>query len=89
MASPLFNVDTSLTSGLITTIDVGVGGSGAEKVVGENVTRSFIWSTAEQKNAICLPTLVGVPSGSRIVARASGSTTADGTNSIILYGFKH
>lgn len=89
MASPLFNVDTSLTSGLNTTIDVGVGGSGAEKVVGENVTRSFIWSTAEQKDAICLPTFVGVPSGSRIVARASGSTTADSTNSIILYGFKH
>lgn len=89
MASPLFNVDTTLTSALVTTIDVGVGGSGAEKVVGENVTRSFIWSTAEQKVAICLPTFVGVPSGSRIVARASGSATADGTNSIILYGFTH
>ena len=89
MASPLFNVDTTLTSGLTTTIDVGVGGSGAEKVVGENVTRQFMWSSAEQKDAVCFPTFVGVPSGSRIVARASGSATADGTNSIILYGFTH
>ena len=89
MASPLFNVDTSLTSGLITTIDIGVGGSGSEKVVGENVTRQILWSTAEQKDAVCFPTFCGVAAGSRIVARASGSTTADGTNSIILYGFKH
>lgn len=89
MASPLFNVDTTLTSLLITTIDVGVGGSGAEKVVGENVTRQMMVSANEQKDAICMPTFCGVPAGSRIVARASGSTTADGTNSIILYGFTH
>lgn len=89
MASPLFNVDTTLTSGLITTIDIGIGGSGSEKVVGENVTRQILWSSAEQKDAVCFPTFCGVPAGSRLVARASGSTTADGTNSIILYGFKH
>ena len=89
MASPLFNVDTTLTSLLITTIDVGYGGSGSEKVVGENVTRQIMISANEQKDAVCFPTFVGIPAGSRIVARASGSTTADGTNSIILYGFKH
>lgn len=89
MASPLFNVDTTLTSALHTTIDVGVGASGQEKVIGENLTQQFLWSTAEQKNAVCFPSFTGIKAGSRLAARASGSTTADGTNSIILYGFKH
>jgi hypothetical protein len=89
MVSPLFNVDTTLTSLLITTLDVGFGASGQERVVGENLTRQILISANEQKDAICFPTFTGVPQGSRIVARASGSTTADGTNSVIVYGFKH
>jgi hypothetical protein len=89
MVSPLFNADTSLTSGLHTTLDVGLGASGQEKVIGENLTQSFIWSTAEQKDAVCFPSFVGVAAGSRLCARASGSTTADGTNTVIIYGFKH
>jgi hypothetical protein len=89
MASPLFNVDTTLTSLLITTIDVGFGASGQERVVGENITRQILISANEQKDAVCFPTFTGIPAGSRIVARASGSTTADATNSIIVYGFTH
>jgi hypothetical protein len=89
MVSPLFNVDTSLTSGLHTTIDVGIGASGQEKVIGENLTQQFIWATTEPKDAVCFPSFVGVAAGSRLCARASGSNTADGTNTVIIYGFKH
>jgi hypothetical protein len=89
MVSPLFNVDTTLTSTLHTTLDVGVGASGQEKVIGENLTQSFLWSANEQKDAVCFPSFVGVAAGSRLCARASGSTTADGTNTVIIYGFKH
>lgn len=89
MISPLFNVDTSLTSGLHTTLDAGVGGSGQELTIGENLTQQVLWSTAEQKNAICIPSFVGIPAGQRLSVRASGSTTADGSNSVILYGFIH
>lgn len=89
MVSPLFNVDTSLTSGLISSTDLGVGGSGSEKVIAENITMEFLWSTAEQKDAICMYTLCGVPAGSRISTRTAGSTTADGTASQIVYGFVH
>lgn len=89
MASPLFNVDTTLTSLLTTVIDVGFGASGQEKIVGENVTRQILISANEQKDAVCYPTFTGIPVGSRLVARASGSAAADGTNSIILYGFIH
>lgn len=89
MASPLFNVDTSLTSGLHDTVDVGVGSAGNELTIGENLTQSFIWSTAEQRDAVCFPSFVGIPAGQRLSARVSGSTTADGTNSIMLYGFIH
>lgn len=89
MISPLFNVDTSLTSGLHTTLDAGVGASGQELTIGENLTQQVLWSTAEQKDAICIPSFVGIPAGQRLSVRASGSTTADGSNSVILYGFIH
>jgi hypothetical protein len=89
MVSPLFNVDTTLTSGLISQTDLAVGGSGAEKVIAENITTEFMWSSAEQKDAICLYTLCGVPAGSRLCTRTSGSTTADGSASQIIYAFVH
>lgn len=88
MASPLFNVDTALLV-QYTTIDVGVGASGQEKVVGENVTQQSLPTTGETKDAICFPVWTGIPSGSRLVARASGSGTAETSNSIMLYGFIH
>jgi hypothetical protein len=86
MASPLFNVDTSLSSALLSFAHVGIGGSGSELAVAYNAMAQLVWSTAEQKDAIVLPTFVGIPSGSRLSARVTGSTTADGTNSIMLYG---
>lgn len=89
MVSPLFNVDTSLTNGLISQTDLAVGGSGSEKVIAENITTEFLWSTAEQKDAFCWYTLVGVPTGSRLCTRTAGSTTADGTASQIIYAFVH
>jgi hypothetical protein len=89
MLSHLFNVDTSLTIALEGCGDVGVGGSGAEKVVGENITYSSIFTAAEQRASFHMPTFVGIAAGSRICARWSGSLTADGTNSIIVYGLVH
>ncbi len=89
MLSPLFNVDTTMTSALHNVGDVGVGSAGNELTIGENIMQSFIWSTAEQRDAICLPSFVGIPAGSRISARVSGSATADSTNSVIVYAFTH
>lgn len=89
MVSPLFNVDTTLTSLLISTTDVAVGGSGAEKVVGENLTMEMMVSANEQKDAICLYSMVGIPAGSRICTRTAGSAAADGTASQIVYAFVH
>lgn len=88
MASTLFNVDTALLV-QYTTIDVGIGASGQEKVIGENVTQQSIPTTGETKDSVHLPTFAGIPAGSRLVARASGSGTAETSNTIMLYGFKH
>ena len=89
MLSPLFNVDTTMTSALHNVGDVAIGSAGNELTIGENIMQSFIWSTAEQRNAICVPSFCGIPAGSRISARVSGSTTADSSNSIIVYAFTH
>jgi len=86
MLSPVFNVDSSLTNGLIQTFDIGIGGSGSEISIGENVMQSFLWTGAEQRVSISYPVYRTIPSGTRIVCRGSGSTTNDGTNSILLYG---
>jgi hypothetical protein len=89
MLSHLFNVDTTLTSALDGCGDVGVGGSGAEKVVGENLTYSSVWTAAEQRASFHMPAFIGIKAGSRLCARWSGSLAADGTNSIIVYGLVH
>jgi hypothetical protein len=89
MLSHLFNVDTTLTVDQVGCGDVGVGGSGSEKVVGENITYSMLYTGNEQKISFHMPAFIGIPAGSRISARWSGSLTADGTNSIIVYGLVH
>lgn len=91
IVSPLFNVDTSLTSGLVTTLDVGIGANPNERSLNIAGTRSgstisHIWSTAEQRVALCFPVLADIPAGTRLSVRASGSTAPDGTNSVVLYG---
>lgn len=88
MASSLFNVDTALLV-QYTTIDIGVGAAGQEVVIGENVTQQSIPTTGETKDSVHLPTFIGVPAGSRLVARASGSGVAETSNTIMLYGFAH
>jgi len=89
MLSHLFNVDTTLTADLVGCGDVGVGGSGAENVVGENITYSILANANETRNSFHMPAFVGIPQGSRLCARWSGSLAADGTNSIIVYGLVH
>jgi hypothetical protein len=89
MLSHLFNVDTTLTADLVGCGDVGVGGSGSEKVIGENITYSILANANETRNSFHMPTFVGITAGSRIAARWSGSLAADGTNSIIVYGLVH
>lgn len=89
MLSHLFNVDTTLTSELIGVGDVGVGGSGSEKVVGENITYSALTTANETRTSFHMPTFIGIKAASRLCARYSGSLAADGTNSIMVYGLVH
>lgn len=94
MVSGLFNVDTTMTANLITTFDIGIGASGQEKSVGENVlvhmpAGQVATANDERVVSVSFPTLIGVPTGSRICVRASGSTTADASNSVIVLGFAH
>ncbi len=86
MLSHLFNVDTTLTVDLVGCGDVGVGASSSEKVVGENITYSAMFTSAEQRASFHMPAFIGIPAGSRLCARWSGSLAADGSNSIIAYG---
>jgi hypothetical protein len=89
MLSHLFNVDTTLTSELIGCGDVGVGGAGVEKLVGESITYSAMTTANETRTSFHMPAFQGIKAGSRISARWSGSLAADGSNSIIVYGFVH
>jgi hypothetical protein len=82
-------VDTTLTAELVGCGDVGVGGSGSEKVVGENITYSALTTANETRTSFHMPTFIGIAAGSRIAARWSGSLAADGTNSIIVYAGVH
>lgn len=89
MLSHLFNVDTTLTADLVGCGDVGVGASTSEKVVGENITYSALFTSAEQRASFHMPAFIGIKAGSRLCARWSGSLTADSTNSIIVYALVH
>lgn len=86
LASPLFNVDTTMTSGLANSVDIGIGTAGSERIIAAGANYGFIWSTSEQKDNVCVPIWYRVPAGSRLAARVNVSATADSTNSIMLYG---
>jgi hypothetical protein len=88
MISPMFRVDTSTTA-KVTWLDVGVGGSGSEFVVGDMLTTEYLYGTGERHSSICLPSFIGIPAGSRICARAGGNVAADTSCSVIVYGFVH
>jgi hypothetical protein len=88
MVSPMFRQDTSTTA-KVTWLDIGVGGSGSEKSVGDQLTTEYLYGTAEQHSAVCLPSFVGVAAGSRISVRASSNITADTSCSVIVYAFVH
>jgi hypothetical protein len=91
IVSGMFNVDTTMTANLVTSFDIGVGATGQERTIGENVLIQMPAGQAATANderviSVAFPTLGGVPAGSRLVVRASGSTTADASNSVILLG---
>lgn len=90
MVSPMFVVDTTMATGLLTyCFDVGIGASGQERTVGENLTWDIVNDTLERASSFSLPTFTGIPVGSRICVRASCSGTADTSTSVMVYGFKH
>lgn len=91
IVSGMFNVDTTMTANLVTAFDIGVGASGQERTLGENVliqmpAGQVATASDERVISVAFPTFGGVPAGSRLVVRASGSTTADASNSVILLG---
>jgi hypothetical protein len=88
LVSRLFNIDQTMTGNLYNTLDIGIGGAGAEVSIGENVTTQFIQNTNEQVTSISYPTFIGAPKGSRISVRCSGSTTADTGGNVVVYGFR-
>ena len=94
MVSGMFNVDTTMTLNLVTAFDMGIGASGQEETIGENLLIQMPAGQAATANdervvSISYPTYVGVPAGQRLCLRASGSTTADASNSAIILGFIH
>jgi hypothetical protein len=90
MMSPQFNVDTSMTTALMTCGDVGFGSSGNEDAVGQNIMYGHIFTANEQRESVSFPAFCGIKAGSRIVARVSSSlSTADASESIIVYGLTH
>lgn len=89
MIGGLFNVDTTMTSGLVTVMDASIGGAGNELTIGENLTMQHIHTANEQVNSFSTFTLCGIPTGARLCVRASGSTTPDSSSSVVLYAFTH
>lgn len=89
MVGGLFVVDTTMTSGLLTVMDAGIGSAGNEASIGENLTTQFCYSGNEQVTSFSVPTFCGIPAGSRLSARAAGYTTPDSSNSVVLYGLVH
>lgn len=84
-----FCVDTNMATGPAYVFDVGIGPSGQERVIGENLTKASIFSASEDWVAWSFPTIVGVPAGTRLSVRGSCSGTAESTLSVVLYGFLH
>jgi hypothetical protein len=84
-----FFVDTNMAAGPSYTFDVGMGASGQEKTVGENLTKATIFSASEDWVGWHLPTFLGVKAGTRLCVRGSCSGTAETSISVILYAFLH
>ena len=84
-----FVVDTNMTTGPSYTFDVGMGASGQEHVIGENLTKATIFSASEDWVGWHLPTFVGVKAGTRICIRGSCSGTSESTISAHLLCFTH
>ena len=84
-----FYVDTNMSAGPSYVFDVGIGASGQERTVGENLTKATIFSASEDWVGWHLPTFIGVPAGTRISIRGSCSGTAETSISVILYAFLH
>lgn len=89
LISGQFTVDTTMTNGTVHTFDIGVGASGQEYSIGENITMSNVTNTDERVNSWSVPTYIGIPAGSRIVVRGSAVTAPDSSNSVIVLAMKH
>ena len=74
---------------VVYSFDVAVGASGQEKSIGENLTRATPVNTSEQFVAVCNPTLVGIPAGSRLSVRGSCTGIPVTTSSVIINAFTH
>lgn len=88
VAGPYY-VDTNMGTGPSYTFDVGIGASGQERSIGENLTKATIFSASEDWVGWHLPTFVGVPTGTRICIRGSCSGTSESTISAHLLCFTH
>lgn len=88
IAGPYY-VDTNMATGPSYTFDVGIGASGQERTIGENLTKATIFSASEDWVGWHLPTLIGVPAGTRICIRGSCSGTSESTISVHLLCFTH
>lgn len=89
MVAGPFYVDTNMTTGPSYTFDVGIGASGQERTVGENLTKATIFSASEDWVGWHLPTFVGVKAGTRICIRGSCSGTSESSISAHLLCFTH
>jgi hypothetical protein len=77
IVSGLYTTDTSLGQHLATSFDVGIGASGQEVSIGENISRTYTIETDERQMAFSVPTFAEIPTGSRLCVRASGNDAAD------------
>lgn len=89
MVAGPFYVDTNMTAGPSYVFDVGVGASGQERTVGENLTKATIFSASEDWVGWHLPTFTGIKAGTRICIRGSCSGTSESTISAHLLCFTH
>jgi hypothetical protein len=86
MVGGMFAVDTTLTAvGYV--LDVGIGASGQEISVGENVLITT-HNTSENAQRCAYPAFASIATGSRVSIRGSCSGAADSSLSAIAYGLK-
>lgn len=90
MIGGMFVVDTTMTTTVNTVLDAGLGSAGNEVSIGENLTLQFVYGANEQITSFSIPSLCGIPAGSRLCVRASTSVgTPDSNNSVVIYGLVH